>query len=113
MRRALGFAAGLTAILGLAQPVLAATTPVTSTKSTVLAGYNFADYIGVPGAVSATLVVPKLNCKATPPAGTVDLRRRRHPIRELLRPSVPSLHAERRSTLLPIARSQWHHHEHR
>ena len=38
-------------------------------KSTVLAGYNFANYIGVPGAVSATLVVPKLNCKATPPAG--------------------------------------------
>ncbi len=69
MWKAFGFVAGLTAILGLAQPVLAATTPVTSTKSTVLAGYNFANYIGVPGAVSATLVVPKLNCKATPPAG--------------------------------------------
>ena len=69
MRKALGFAAGLTAILGLAQPVLAAATPLTSTKSTVLAGYNFANYIGVPGAVSATIVVPKLNCKATPPAG--------------------------------------------
>ena len=27
------------------------------------------NYIGVPGAVSATIVVPKLNCKATPPAG--------------------------------------------
>jgi hypothetical protein len=69
MRRAFGFAAGLTATLGLAQPALAATAPVTSAKSTVLAGYNFANYIGVPGAVSATIVVPKLNCKATPPAG--------------------------------------------
>jgi hypothetical protein len=69
MRRALGFAAALTAILGLAQPALAATAPVTSTKSTVFAGYNFAGYIGVPGAVSAIIVVPKLNCRATPPAG--------------------------------------------
>ncbi len=35
-----------------------------------MAGYNFANYIGVPGAVSAIIVVPKLNCKATPPAGS-------------------------------------------
>ena len=63
-------AAGLTATLGLAQPALAVTTPVTSTKSTVFAGYNFANYIAVPGAVSAIIVVPKLNCKATPPAGS-------------------------------------------
>ena len=58
------------ATLGLAQPALAATAPVTSTQSTVFAGYNFANYIAVPGAVSATIVVPKLNCKATPPAGS-------------------------------------------
>ena len=70
VRRTLGFAAVLTAILGLAQPALAATAPLISTKSTVLAGYNFAGYIGVPGAVSATIVVPKLNCKATPRAGS-------------------------------------------
>ena len=70
MRRALGLAAGLTATLGLAQPALAATAPVTSTQSTVFAGYNFANYIAVPGAVSAIIVVPKLNCKATPPAGS-------------------------------------------
>ena len=34
-----------------------------------MAGYNFANYIGVPGAVSAIIVVPKLNCKGTPAAG--------------------------------------------
>jgi hypothetical protein len=70
VRRALGFAAGLTATLGLAQPAFAATAPITNTQSTVFAGYNFAGYIGVPGAVSATIVVPKLNCKATPPGGS-------------------------------------------
>ncbi len=68
--RALGFAAGLTATLGLAQPALAATAPVTRTQSTVFAGYNFANYIAVPGAVSAIIVVPKLNCHASPPAGS-------------------------------------------
>ncbi len=67
---ALGFAAGLTATLGLAQPALAATTPITHTQSTVFAGYNFAGYIGVPGAVSAITVVPKLNCRATLPSGS-------------------------------------------
>ncbi len=55
-------------MLGLAQPALAAPTPITVTQSTVFAGYNFANYIGVPGAVSAIVVVPKLNCKATLPA---------------------------------------------
>ncbi len=70
IRRALGFAAGLTATLGLAQPALAATAPITVTQSTVFAGYNFANYIGVPGAVSAIIVVPKLNCKATLSAGS-------------------------------------------
>lgn len=70
MRKALGFAAGLTVTLGLAQPALAATAPVANTQSTVFAGYNFANYIGVPGAVSAIIVVPKLNCKATPSAGS-------------------------------------------
>jgi hypothetical protein len=64
LKKALGFAAGLTATLGLAQPALAATVPITETQSTVFAGYNFANYIGVPGAVSAIIVVPKLNCKA-------------------------------------------------
>src|SRR5208282_2560114 len=68
--RAIGFAAGLTATLGLAQPALAATVPITVTQSTVFAGYNFANYIGVPGAVSAIIVVPKLNCKATLSAGS-------------------------------------------
>jgi hypothetical protein len=34
-----------------------------------LAGYNFANYIAVPGAVSAIIVVPRLNCTATPSAG--------------------------------------------
>jgi hypothetical protein len=60
-----GFAAGLTATLRLAQPALAAMAPVARTKGTVFAGYNFANYIAVPGAVSAVIVVPKLNCKAT------------------------------------------------
>jgi len=68
--RALGFAAGLTATLGLAQPALAAPTPVTITQSTVFAGYDFANYIAVPGAVSAIIVVPKLNCHTSPGAGS-------------------------------------------
>ncbi len=68
--RALGFAAGLTATLGLAQPALAAPTPVTTTQSTVFAGYDFANYIAVPGSVSAIIVVPKLNCHASPAAGS-------------------------------------------
>ncbi len=62
-----GSAARRAATLEPAQPALAATAPA---KSTVLAGYNFANYIAVPGAVSAIVVVPKLNCKGTPPAGT-------------------------------------------
>jgi hypothetical protein len=69
MKRALGLAAAMTAAFGLAEPALAATAPITNTQSTVVAGYNFANYIGVPGAVSAIVVVPKLNCKATLPAG--------------------------------------------
>ena len=67
--RTLGFAAVLTVIVGLAEPAPAAATAPANTQSTVLAGYNFAGYIGVPGAVSTVIVVPKLNCKATPPAG--------------------------------------------
>ncbi len=62
-------AAGLTARLGLAQPKFVATAPPTSTQSTVFAGENFPNYIAVPGAVSAVIVVPKLNCAAAPPAG--------------------------------------------
>ncbi len=65
-----GTAVGLMAALRPRAPALAATAPATSTQSTVFAGYNFANYIAVPGAVSATIVVPKLNCKATPPAGS-------------------------------------------
>ena len=65
-----GPAAGPAATSGLAQPTLATTAPVTSTQSTVFAGDNFANYIAVPGAVSAIIVVPKLNCKASPPPGS-------------------------------------------
>ena len=46
-------------------------------------------------------------------SGERDVRRRRHPVRELVRPSVPRLHAARRGPLLPIARGQWHHQERR
>jgi len=70
IRRAFGVAAGVIATLGLAQPVLAATGRVANTQSTTFAGANFANYIGVPGAVSALVVVPKLNCKGTPAAGS-------------------------------------------
>jgi hypothetical protein len=70
MPRALGFALGLTATLALAQPALAAPAPISITQSTVFAGYNFAGYIGVPGAVSAIVVVPKLSCKASVPTGS-------------------------------------------
>ncbi len=65
-----GFAAGPAATLRLTQPALAATARATTTQSTTLAGYTFANYIAVPGAVSAIIVVPKLNCKATPTAGS-------------------------------------------
>jgi hypothetical protein len=61
--------ARLMATLRQAQPALA-TTPVARTQSTVFAGYNFPNYIAVPGAVSADIVVPKLNCTATPTAGS-------------------------------------------
>jgi alpha-tubulin suppressor-like RCC1 family protein len=65
----LGFAAGRTATLRVAQSAHAVTS-VPTTQSTVFAGYNFANYIAVPGAVSAIVAVPKLNCKGTPPAGS-------------------------------------------
>jgi alpha-tubulin suppressor-like RCC1 family protein len=68
--RLLGPAAAPTATPRLAQPALATTAPVTSTQSTVFAGDNFANYIAVPGAVSAIIVVPKLNCKVSPAAGS-------------------------------------------
>jgi hypothetical protein len=70
----LGPSAGLTAKPALAQVALARPAltgvPVTRTQSTVFAGYNFANYISVPGAVSAIIVVPRLDCKVTPPAGS-------------------------------------------
>lgn len=70
MRRALAFAAGLTATLVLAQLALAATERAANMPSTVLAGYDFTYYIGVPGNVSAIIVVPKLNCTGTPSTGS-------------------------------------------
>ncbi len=97
----------------LAQPALAATAPVTSTQSTVFAGYNFANYIAVPGAVSAIIVVPQAQLQGHANRGELNLRRRRHPIRELVRPSVPGLHAATRGSLLPIARGKWQRTEHR
>ncbi len=66
MRKTLGFVAVLAVSLGLAQPALAATARTIPTKSTAQAGYDFPTYIAVPGAVSATIVVPKLDCKPTP-----------------------------------------------
>ena len=65
-----GFAAGPAASFRLARPGFAATARPTTTKSTALAGYNIAYYIGVPGAVSAIVVVPKLNCTARSAAGS-------------------------------------------
>jgi hypothetical protein len=65
VRRAFALAAGLAATLGLAQLGLAGTERAANAQSNVLAGYNFGFYIGVPGAVSASIVVPKLNCSAT------------------------------------------------
>jgi hypothetical protein len=71
MRRAVGIAAGLAAMLGLVQSVLASTDRATANApSTTLAGLDFNGYIAVPGAVSAAIVVPKLNCKGTPAAGS-------------------------------------------
>jgi hypothetical protein len=56
------------ATVGLAPPVLATAVPPPSTQSTDFAGYDFAGYIAVPGAVSATIVVPELSCKTRPAA---------------------------------------------
>ncbi len=70
MRGAWGSLPALARLIGLAPPALAATAPLTSVQSTVFAGYDFANYIAVPGAVSAIIVVPKLNCKAAPAAGS-------------------------------------------
>ncbi len=71
-RKAVWVVAALAASFGLAQPALAATARTTgripTTQSTAQAGYDFPTYIAVPGAVSATVVVPKLDCKATPGA---------------------------------------------
>jgi hypothetical protein len=60
----------LAATLALAQLALAATERAANMPSTVLAGYDFTYYIGVPGNVSATIVVPKLNCADTPSTGS-------------------------------------------
>jgi hypothetical protein len=74
LRRTLWFAAGLLAMLGLVQPVVASTTRATTraanAPSTTLGGLYYNGYIGVPGAVSAVIVVPKLNCTGTPSAGS-------------------------------------------
>ncbi len=75
MRKAVPIAAGLIATLGLVQPApastqRAATTRAANTPSTTQAGLSFTGYIGVPGAVSAVLVVPRLNCSGTTSAGT-------------------------------------------
>ena len=75
MRTAVLIAAGLIATLGLVQPAPASpqratTTRAANTPSTTQAGLYFNGYIGVPGAVSAILVVPKLNCGGTTSAGT-------------------------------------------
>ena len=70
VRRAFGLAAALTATFGLAQAALASTELAPNTPSTTLAGLDFNGYIGVPGNVSAIIVVPKLNCSGTPTAGS-------------------------------------------
>jgi hypothetical protein len=66
----LRLAAARTATLRPERSAFAATGKAATVRSTTLAGYNFANYIAVPGAVSAIIIVPKLNCKATPPAGS-------------------------------------------
>jgi Peptidase A4 family len=70
MRTVVGLTAGLTAALGFAPPALAVTAPVTSAQSNVFAGYNFANYIAVPGAVSAVVAVPNLKCKTASAPGS-------------------------------------------
>jgi hypothetical protein len=60
----------VTATLGLAQAAFPSIALAPNTQSTTFAGYNFTGYIGVPGNVSAIIVVPKLNCAGTPAAGS-------------------------------------------
>lgn len=68
----LGAAAGLVTALALAQPALSSRERSTAARATsaAVAGLDFNGYIGVPGAVSATLVVPRLNCAASPGTGS-------------------------------------------
>jgi hypothetical protein len=54
---------------GLAQDELSSRQRAANTPSTTWGGYIYSNYIGVPGAVSAVIVVPRLTCKAVPPAG--------------------------------------------
>ena len=112
MRRALAIAAGLTATLGLAQPALAGTARPTNTQSTVLAGYNFRRLYRGTGGRERRHCRAQAHLQGHATGGPLDLRRRRHPIGQLVRPSVPGLHAARRGPLLPIARGQWHYQEH-
>lgn len=68
-------AAGVVATLGLVQNALAstqrATTRAATLPSNTLAGLDLNGYIGVPGAVSAVIVVPKLNCAGATAASAV------------------------------------------
>lgn len=70
LRRVLGLAVATAATLAIGQPALAWTELAPNTQSSALSGYDFNGYIGVPGNVSAIIVVPKLNCSGTPAAGS-------------------------------------------
>jgi hypothetical protein len=70
MRRGLAFAAGLTATLGLAQTALASRSSYPTPRAPLCPALISTGYIGVPGNVSAIIVVPKLNCSGTPATGS-------------------------------------------
>ncbi len=67
----MGFVGTFAATLGLVLLALAPAARAANVQSTSMAGYNFANYIGVPGAVNATIVVPRLNCRATPSGSAI------------------------------------------
>lgn len=74
-RTAFGVVAGVAAMGALAQLALASTERASSVRaaggrSSTFAGLDLNGYIGVPGAVSAVIVVPKLDCAGTPSGGS-------------------------------------------
>ena len=109
----LGPAAALTATLGLAQPTLAAHGAGNQNSEHRFRRLQLRQLHRSTGGCERHHCRAEAQLQGHATRGELNLRRRRHPIRELVRPSVPGLHAATRGPLLPIARGKWQHKEHR